>query len=57
MAYKTGIGIQLPFVLDYKGPLDARSIVANMTELNAIPDSQKYNGMLVYVEADDKEYR
>lgn len=57
MAYKTGIGIQLPFVLDYKGPLDTRSIVANMTELNEIPDSQKYNGMLVYVEAENLDYR
>jgi len=49
MKFENGIHISSPFSLSAKSPLDTRLIVNNTTELLALPNIQKYEGMHVYV--------
>lgn len=50
MAKYFGSGIPLSASFDLSGqkPLDARDVVESITERDAMPDMQKYEGMVVY---------
>lgn len=50
MAKYFGSGIPLSASFDLSGqkPLDARDVVENISERDAMPDMQKYEGMVVY---------
>lgn len=50
MAKYFGSGIPLSASFDLSGqkPLDARDVVETITERDAMPDMQKYEGMVVY---------
>lgn len=59
MAKYFGAGIPLSASFDLSGqkPLDARSVAADITERDAIPEIQKYEGMTVYVESTKLTYQ
>lgn len=52
-----GIPVAAGFDLGSQAPLDARTVVTAYSDLATIPDIQKYKGLEVYVEAEDKKYR
>ena len=52
-----GIGVAAGFDLGAAAPLDTRTVVTNMEELQAhIDGGRAYEGMMIYVEADAKMY-
>lgn len=55
--FKRGIKINTGFSLPVQSPLDARTVVENITELNSMPDVWKYPGLLVYVKDEDRYYK
>lgn len=51
------INISSNFLLGAGLPLDARTVVANTTQRDSIPSVMRYDGLKVYVEADNNEYQ
>lgn len=54
--FGTGIPLSASFDLGSPRPLDSRSVVQDMDELNAIPEGRKYEGLSVYVKDASKKY-
>ena len=52
-----GIPVASGFDLNAKAPLDARTVASNLEELNAMPDIQRYDGLMVYVESEERNYQ
>lgn len=52
-----GIPVASGFDLNAKAPLDARTVALNLEELNAMPDIQRYDGLMVYVESEERNYQ
>ena len=53
----TGITITTGFDVATQKPLDSRTVVNNITELNALPADRVYIGLLVHVVDEDKLYQ
>lgn len=51
-----GIPLSAAFDLGSPKPLDARTVVATLEELESMPAVQKYAGLTVYVEDEEKKY-
>lgn len=59
MAFKydgKGINIITGFDVTAKAPLDSRSVVKTLAELNSLPENRLYEGLKVYVEENQVEY-
>lgn len=55
--YESSIKIGSSFGLGSRQPLDARTICSTVSDMNAIPDTRRYEGLVVYVEETKKFYR
>lgn len=51
-----GTQVTTSFDLAAPKPLDSRTVVANLTELNALPAVALYEGLSVYVKSEKKKY-
>lgn len=54
--FGTGIKLSTGFDISAQGPADNRTVVDTLATLNAMPNVQRYNGLLVYVEAEKTYY-
>ena len=54
--YDSSIKISSSFGVGARVPLDARTVCATMSDMEAIPDTRKYEGLTVYVEENKKTY-
>ena len=55
--YESSIKIGSSFGLGSRQPLDARTICSTVSDMNAILDTRRYEGLVVYVEETKKFYR
>ena len=54
---KKGVSITAPFKLFSENPVDARTVVADLSELQSIIDNNAaYEGLTVYVTSEKKAY-
>ena len=52
-----GIPVAAGFDLNAQAPLDARTVALNLEELYAMPEIQRYDGLMVYVESEERNYQ
>lgn len=55
--FEMGIPLSIGFSLNSKLPLDTRAIVQTKEDLLTMPDMRKYQGMRVYVVADNTQFK
>ena len=56
MSIGKGIKLSTGFDLNSKAPLDNRTLFATIEERDLLPDINKYNGLICYVESTQKNY-
>lgn len=54
--FGNGIKLSSGFDLNAQSPLDNRTVATNMEELEAMPEVQRYNGLMVFVESEAAYY-
>lgn len=55
--YDASIKINTGFGIGSRQPLDARTVCETITQMNEIPDTRRYEGLVVYVEENKRYYK